>query len=160
MPSSRGTSQPRDWTQVSLIAGRFFTIWAKREDMYNHGRICIIIHIHIYTYTNIYTHIHTVRWGNWSLMIFQYGANYTTWLYLAIFLLSDSSLEILLPWLPVLTCPTQSVTWTLVLVFLFLSLSVCPQLELFQVDVESRYVPLLPVAVCLTFNMCPFDFWE
>ena len=28
MSSSRGSSQPRDWTQVSCIAGRFFTIWA------------------------------------------------------------------------------------------------------------------------------------
>ena len=26
MPSSRGSSQPRDQTQVSIIAGRFFTI--------------------------------------------------------------------------------------------------------------------------------------
>ena len=26
MPSSRGSSQPRDWSQVSYIAGRFFTI--------------------------------------------------------------------------------------------------------------------------------------
>ena len=26
---SRGSSQPRDWTQVSHIAGRRFTIWAK-----------------------------------------------------------------------------------------------------------------------------------
>ena len=31
MPFSRGSSQPRDWTQVSLIAGRFFTIWATRK---------------------------------------------------------------------------------------------------------------------------------
>ena len=31
MPSSRGSSQPRDQTQVSCIAGRFFTIWAIRE---------------------------------------------------------------------------------------------------------------------------------
>ena len=31
MPSSRGSSQPRDWNQVSHIAGRFFTIWATRE---------------------------------------------------------------------------------------------------------------------------------
>ena len=31
MPSSRGSSQPRDWTQVSHIAGGFFTIWATRE---------------------------------------------------------------------------------------------------------------------------------
>ena len=27
----RGSSQPRNWTQVSCIAGRFFTIWATRE---------------------------------------------------------------------------------------------------------------------------------
>ena len=31
MPCSRGSSQPRDQTQVSRIAGRFFTIWATRE---------------------------------------------------------------------------------------------------------------------------------
>ena len=31
MPSSRGLSQPRDWTQVSWIAGRFFTVWATGE---------------------------------------------------------------------------------------------------------------------------------
>ena len=28
---SRGSSWPRDWTQVSYIAGRFFTIWATKE---------------------------------------------------------------------------------------------------------------------------------
>ena len=31
MPSSRGSSPPRDRSQVSCIAGRFFTIWATRE---------------------------------------------------------------------------------------------------------------------------------
>ena len=31
MPSSRGSSQPRDRTQVSNVAGRFFTICATRE---------------------------------------------------------------------------------------------------------------------------------
>ena len=30
-PFSRGCSQPRDWTQVSHIAGGFFTSWATRE---------------------------------------------------------------------------------------------------------------------------------
>ena len=30
-PFSRGYPQPRDRTQVSHIAGRFFTIWATRE---------------------------------------------------------------------------------------------------------------------------------
>ena len=32
MPFSRGSSQLRDWTQVSCISGGFFTIWATRED--------------------------------------------------------------------------------------------------------------------------------
>ena len=31
MPSSRGSSQPKEQTQVSHIVGRFFTIWATRE---------------------------------------------------------------------------------------------------------------------------------
>ena len=31
IPLSRGTSQPKDWTQVSCIAGGFFTIWAMME---------------------------------------------------------------------------------------------------------------------------------
>ena len=31
MPSSRGSFQLRDWTQVSCIAGRRFTVWATRE---------------------------------------------------------------------------------------------------------------------------------
>ena len=30
-PFSRGSSQPRDWTQVFHIAGEFFTSWATRE---------------------------------------------------------------------------------------------------------------------------------
>ena len=31
IPFSRGPSQPRDWTQVSCIAGGFLTSWATRE---------------------------------------------------------------------------------------------------------------------------------
>ena len=31
IPFPRGSSQPRDRIQISLIAGRFFTIWATRE---------------------------------------------------------------------------------------------------------------------------------
>ena len=31
IPFSKGSSQPRVWTQVSHIAGRFFTVWATRE---------------------------------------------------------------------------------------------------------------------------------
>ena len=32
VPFSKGSSWPRDWTQVSCIAGRFFIIWATREN--------------------------------------------------------------------------------------------------------------------------------
>ena len=32
MSSSRGSSQPRNWTVISCIAGIFFTSWATRED--------------------------------------------------------------------------------------------------------------------------------
>ena len=35
MPSSRESSQSRDWTQVSCIAGRFFTIWASWEALHD-----------------------------------------------------------------------------------------------------------------------------
>ena len=31
IPFSRGSSQPRDWTQVSCIVGRFFSIWTARS---------------------------------------------------------------------------------------------------------------------------------
>ena len=33
MSSSRTSSPPRDWTQVSCLAGRFFIVWATREDL-------------------------------------------------------------------------------------------------------------------------------
>ena len=45
MPSSRVSSQPEDWTQVSCIAGRFFTIWATREALH--------IHNHPYVYLDL-----------------------------------------------------------------------------------------------------------
>ena len=36
MPSSRESSQPRDQTQVSRIAGGFFTVWATRKAQTNY----------------------------------------------------------------------------------------------------------------------------
>ena len=43
IPFSRGSSQPRDQTQVSHIAGRFSTIWATREAQYT----CLVLFIHL-----------------------------------------------------------------------------------------------------------------
>ena len=34
---SRGSSRPRDWTQVFCIVGRFFTIWPSREAQADRG---------------------------------------------------------------------------------------------------------------------------
>ena len=34
MPSSRGSSQPKDQTQISHIVGGFFIIWATREALW------------------------------------------------------------------------------------------------------------------------------
>ena len=34
IPFSRGSSRPRDWTLVSCIAGRFFTIWATGKSFF------------------------------------------------------------------------------------------------------------------------------
>ena len=39
MPSSKASSWPRDQTQVSCIAGRFFTIWTTRNGIFrSHSR--------------------------------------------------------------------------------------------------------------------------
>ena len=43
VPSSRGSSWPRDWTRVSCIAGRFFTIWATRKAQTPWGLWLIIL---------------------------------------------------------------------------------------------------------------------
>ena len=37
IPFSRASSQPRYWTWVSYIAGRFFTLWATRETHWIYG---------------------------------------------------------------------------------------------------------------------------
>ena len=48
MPSSRGSSQSRDRTQVSHTAGRFFTVWATREALANDDLMqnCKIMDLH------------------------------------------------------------------------------------------------------------------
>ena len=51
---SRGFSQPRDWDQVSYIAGRFFTTWATREALY----VCVCIYIYIYMCVCVCIHIY------------------------------------------------------------------------------------------------------
>ena len=42
-PFSRGSSHPRDWTQVSLTAGRFFPSWATRQAVHEETLQWLII---------------------------------------------------------------------------------------------------------------------
>ena len=55
VPFSRGSSQPRDRTQVSHIAGRFFTSWATREAFYiPTSNVYELQFLCILTYTSYY----------------------------------------------------------------------------------------------------------
>ena len=58
MPSSKGSSQPRDWTQVSHIAGEFFTFQATRE-----APIIILLIIKLLRFPVIY---HTRNQHHWA----------------------------------------------------------------------------------------------
>ena len=51
-PFSRGTSQPRNWTQVSCIEVRFCT-----REAHQHTTISIYMYIYIYIYTYTYIYI-------------------------------------------------------------------------------------------------------
>ena len=53
---SRGSSQPRDQTQVSCIAGRHFNLWATREAclyIYRHTEM----QVHAWMYAWMYMHV-------------------------------------------------------------------------------------------------------
>ena len=55
IPFSRGSSQPRDWTLVSCIAGRFFTIWATGENEIYLGCLWLVIFRRTSQNTCVYT---------------------------------------------------------------------------------------------------------
>ena len=49
---SRASSQPKDWTGVSRVAGRFFTVRSTREAWFIYMCVCVCVCIH--------THIHNI----------------------------------------------------------------------------------------------------
>ena len=63
IPFSRGSSWPRDWTQVSYITGRFFTIWATMESQLEYLSHSILIHL-ISKYRKIETE-REICWSTW-----------------------------------------------------------------------------------------------
>ena len=58
-PFSRGSSQPRDRTQVSLIAGGFFTSWATRIQ---YVRISNLYSVHFILFFICSEFCHTLKW--------------------------------------------------------------------------------------------------
>ena len=64
---SRGPSWPRDWTQVSCIAGRFFTDWATREPY---------IYIWLYKRVEIYIYLHSFLDSISLLVITKYWTEF------------------------------------------------------------------------------------
>ena len=48
MPSSRGSSWPRDQTQVSSIAGGFFTVWTTREAHFQFSSVQLLNHVRLF----------------------------------------------------------------------------------------------------------------
>ena len=57
-PFSRGSSQPRDWTQVSHIAGGFFTSWATRDALRE-------VSPKVYRgFEHLYHRTETLKWGS------------------------------------------------------------------------------------------------
>ena len=61
-PFSRGSSQPRDWTRVFCVAGRFFTIWSIREGW-----------VYSVQWTSLRSTREILDSGYWELMINLYS---------------------------------------------------------------------------------------
>ena len=76
MPSSRGSSQPRDRTQVSCIAGRFFT-WATREAQCG------------YDSEQFFSHCDILSWISYGLVSRVQRSEFSSpsWTYCAMFIL-------------------------------------------------------------------------
>ena len=63
IPFSRGSSRPRDRTQVSCLAERFFTIWATREALYGVYQKTILCILNIY-----YFYLSVILQQSWGKM--------------------------------------------------------------------------------------------
>ena len=71
-PFSRGSSQPRNWTQVSHIAGGFFTSWTSRETFVLYSLIitlCKMLHNLWSLEYRRDTHVIHVHWNSCYVII-------------------------------------------------------------------------------------------
>ena len=63
---SKGCSQPRDQSQVSCTAGRFFTVWATREAPY-------LLYLLLHVYNLIYNIIIVISWCTSKIILLTEG---------------------------------------------------------------------------------------
>ena len=69
MPFSRGSSQPRDWTQVYCIAGEFLTIWATSEAVTFNQSVQSLSHVWLFATPWTAAHQPSLSITNsWSLL--------------------------------------------------------------------------------------------
>ena len=66
---SRGSSQPRKWTRVSCIAGRFFTNWTIREAL----SPCIVAYLWTEAPDNKISHPWNITWDFGQQMLMVHG---------------------------------------------------------------------------------------
>ena len=85
IPFSRGSCHPNDWTWVSCIAGRFFTIWANRETLRELIMSAYFAFCGINSYQWLPSTLVFVKWQYSKFVILS-------------FLSSNASLEYSLPW--------------------------------------------------------------
>ena len=85
-PFSRGSSQPRDWTQVSCIAGGFFTNWVIRESQHPNKKLIRDSNLGQVPKTSFLLQCHRgwwdtdflTSWGNWIWQWTQ-SSNFYLW---------------------------------------------------------------------------------
>ena len=92
LPFSRGSSQPRDWIQVSRIAGGFLTSWATREAQeYCHEALAIppwtasVLSFLLHSYCPCLSR--KPCWGYWSSPIWTLVSYHLLFLFLTIYCL-------------------------------------------------------------------------
>ena len=90
MPSSRGSSPPRDWTQVSRIADRLLTVWATRKAICIYYKVTITISL-----VNIYHH--TVKFFFLIMKTFKFYCLSSFQIYITVFLTIVTMLYITFP---------------------------------------------------------------
>ena len=86
---SRGSSQPRDWTQVSCTAGRFFTDRATREAQNNNSSEDYIYYENIVDWLRDSLILRSIQWCSLFLGIYIKGPILKDWLYIPTDLVSS-----------------------------------------------------------------------